>query len=111
MVFARTDTESLPSWTPWWVEARQDEVVFCAYESEYAAPVKGFVLPTLIVDQILQHTRIFLLVLPNNEMSNKSPFAVHKALIGIGGEPKSVKRLLSGDLLIEANSAIQTKSF
>ncbi|GFY03547.1 putative RNA-directed DNA polymerase from transposon BS [Trichonephila clavipes] len=44
-------------------------------------------------------------------MSNKSPFAVHKALIGIGGEPKTVKRLRSGDLLIETNSAIQTKSF
>ncbi|GFV77868.1 putative RNA-directed DNA polymerase from transposon BS [Trichonephila clavipes] len=43
-------------------------------------------------------------------MPNKSPFAVHKAL-GIGGEPKTVKRLRSGDLLIETNSAIQTKSF
>ncbi|GFU72585.1 uncharacterized protein TNCV_3746231 [Trichonephila clavipes] len=28
-----------------------------------------------------------------------------------GGEPKSVKRLRSGDLLIETNSALQTKSF
>ncbi|GFT42995.1 uncharacterized protein TNCV_1615581 [Trichonephila clavipes] len=44
-------------------------------------------------------------------MSNKSPFAVHKALFGIGGEPKTVKRLRSGDLLIETHSAIQTKSF
>ncbi|GFU56377.1 uncharacterized protein TNCV_2609021 [Trichonephila clavipes] len=44
-------------------------------------------------------------------MSNKSPFAFHKTLIGIGGEPKSVKSLRSGDLLIETNSAIQTKSF
>ncbi|GFU85642.1 RNA-directed DNA polymerase from mobile element jockey [Trichonephila clavipes] len=44
-------------------------------------------------------------------MSKKSPFAIHKALIGIGGEPKSVKRLRSGDLLIETNSAPQTKSF
>ncbi|GFW52386.1 putative RNA-directed DNA polymerase from transposon BS [Trichonephila clavipes] len=44
-------------------------------------------------------------------MVNKSPFAVHKALIGIGGEPKTVKRLRSRDLLIETNSAIQTKSF
>ncbi|GFV30713.1 putative RNA-directed DNA polymerase from transposon X-element [Trichonephila clavipes] len=33
------------------------------------------------------------------------------ALIGIGGEPKSVKRLRSGDLLIETTSALQTKSF
>ncbi|GFT73808.1 putative RNA-directed DNA polymerase from transposon BS [Trichonephila clavipes] len=44
-------------------------------------------------------------------MSNGSPFAVHKALIGIGGEPKTVKRLRSGDLLVETNSAIQTMSF
>ncbi|GFT16235.1 uncharacterized protein TNCV_2245461 [Trichonephila clavipes] len=44
-------------------------------------------------------------------MSKQSPFAIHKALIGIGGEPNSVKRLRSGDLLIETNSALQTKSF
>ncbi|GFV25445.1 putative RNA-directed DNA polymerase from transposon BS [Trichonephila clavipes] len=44
-------------------------------------------------------------------MMKKSPFAIHKALIGIGGEPKSVKRLRSGDLLTETSSALQTKSF
>ncbi|GFY23698.1 uncharacterized protein TNCV_1629801 [Trichonephila clavipes] len=44
-------------------------------------------------------------------MLSKSPFAIQKALIGIGGEPKSVKRLRSGDLLIETLSALQTKSF
>ncbi|GFX80349.1 RNA-directed DNA polymerase from mobile element jockey [Trichonephila clavipes] len=44
-------------------------------------------------------------------MSKISPFAVHKTLIGIGGEPKSVKRLQSGDLLKETTSALQTKSF
>ncbi|GFS71696.1 uncharacterized protein TNCV_2995001 [Trichonephila clavipes] len=44
-------------------------------------------------------------------MSIKSPFAIQKALIGIGGEPKSVKRLRSGDLLIQTTSALQTKSF
>ncbi|GFT18633.1 RNA-directed DNA polymerase from mobile element jockey [Trichonephila clavipes] len=44
-------------------------------------------------------------------MSVKSPFAIQKALIGIGGEPKSIKRLRSGDLLIETTSALQTKSF
>ncbi|GFX39904.1 putative RNA-directed DNA polymerase from transposon X-element [Trichonephila clavipes] len=44
-------------------------------------------------------------------MSKVSPFAVQKALIGIGGEPKSVKRLRSGDLLVETSSALQTKSF
>ncbi|GFY18241.1 putative RNA-directed DNA polymerase from transposon BS [Trichonephila clavipes] len=44
-------------------------------------------------------------------MSTTSPFAIHKALIGIGGEPKSVKKLRSGDILIETISAVQTKSF
>ncbi|GFT44752.1 uncharacterized protein TNCV_2845351 [Trichonephila clavipes] len=34
-----------------------------------------------------------------------------KALKGIGGDPKSVKKLRSGDLLIETVSALQTKSF
>ncbi|GFW92125.1 RNA-directed DNA polymerase from mobile element jockey, partial [Trichonephila clavipes] len=53
----------------------------------------------------------FLLIsLNKNEISTTSPFAIHKALISIGGEPKSVKKLRSGDL-IETSSAVQTKSF
>ncbi|GFV06229.1 putative RNA-directed DNA polymerase from transposon BS [Trichonephila clavipes] len=74
-------------------------------------PGKGLVLPTLTVDQIAAHSRFLLISLPNKEMSNKSPFAIHKALLGIGGEPKSIKRLRSGDLLIETISGLQTKSF
>ncbi|GFX71308.1 hypothetical protein TNCV_2453201 [Trichonephila clavipes] len=42
-------------------------------------------------------------------MARKSPFVVHKAIIGIGGEPKSIKKLRSGDLLIETTSALQKK--
>ncbi|GFV38951.1 hypothetical protein TNCV_965171 [Trichonephila clavipes] len=41
-------------------------------------------------------------------MSRKSPFVVHKAIIGIRGEPKSIKKLRSGDLLIKTTSALQT---
>ncbi|GFX06984.1 uncharacterized protein TNCV_1555871 [Trichonephila clavipes] len=44
-------------------------------------------------------------------MARKSPFVIHKAIIGIGGEPKSIKKLRSGDLLIETTSALQSKSF
>ncbi|GFX87678.1 uncharacterized protein TNCV_2465711 [Trichonephila clavipes] len=44
-------------------------------------------------------------------MSKKSPFAIQKALKGIGGDPKSVRKLRSGDLLIETASAVQSKSF
>ncbi|GFU30400.1 RNA-directed DNA polymerase from mobile element jockey [Trichonephila clavipes] len=44
-------------------------------------------------------------------MSKISPFAIHKTLIGIGGEPKSVKTTAFRDLLIETMSDLQTKSF
>ncbi|GFV53296.1 uncharacterized protein TNCV_1645281 [Trichonephila clavipes] len=44
-------------------------------------------------------------------MCTKSPFAINKALIGVIGEPKSVKRLRSGDLLIETLTVLQIKSF
>ncbi|GFV72594.1 uncharacterized protein TNCV_4937701 [Trichonephila clavipes] len=44
-------------------------------------------------------------------MTRKSPFEIQKAIQGIGGDPKSVKKLRSGDLLIETVSALQTKSF
>ncbi|GFT73822.1 probable RNA-directed DNA polymerase from transposon X-element [Trichonephila clavipes] len=75
------------------------------------SPGKGLMLPDLDVDKLSLHTRFLIISLTNNEMSKVSPFAIQKALIGIGGEPKSVKRLRSGDLLVETNSALQTKSF
>ncbi|GFY31931.1 uncharacterized protein TNCV_2620681 [Trichonephila clavipes] len=69
------------------------------------------VKPTLNIDKVSTTARFLLLSLENNEMGKKSPFLIQKALVGLGGEPKSVKRLRSGDLLIETNSALQTKSF
>ncbi|GFX62702.1 uncharacterized protein TNCV_4868621 [Trichonephila clavipes] len=74
-------------------------------------PGKGLVLPTLNIDTVSALTRLLLISLPNNDISKISPFAIHKTLIGIGGEPKFVKRLRSGDLLIETTSTLQTKSF
>ncbi|GFX29622.1 uncharacterized protein TNCV_4776941 [Trichonephila clavipes] len=85
------------------VRVRMDPMLLC--------PGKGLVLPNLTIDDTATHVRFLLLSLPNNDMYNISPFAIHKALIGIGGEPKSVKRLRFGDLLIETKSAEQTKSF
>ncbi|GFU54013.1 uncharacterized protein TNCV_246441 [Trichonephila clavipes] len=41
-------------------------------------------------------------------MARRSPFVIHKAIIGIGGEPKSIKKLRSDDLLIETTSALQS---
>ncbi|GFX97837.1 hypothetical protein TNCV_4904881 [Trichonephila clavipes] len=58
-------------------------------------PGKGLGLPNLNIDDIAKHARFLILSLPNKEMSRKYPFIIHKALIGIGGEPKSIKKLRS----------------
>ena len=36
-------------------------------------------------------------------LQNLSPFAIHKGILGIAGEPVSVKKLRSGQILIEVN--------
>ncbi|GFU36503.1 RNA-directed DNA polymerase from mobile element jockey [Trichonephila clavipes] len=74
-------------------------------------PGKGLVLPKTHIDETATHVRFLLLSLPNNAYSQKSPFAIQKALIAMGGEPKSVKCLRSGYLLIETISSLQTKYF
>ncbi|GBM39890.1 hypothetical protein AVEN_14871-1, partial [Araneus ventricosus] len=63
------------------------------------------------IDKVSETARFLKISLPNEQLSKTSPFATEKALQGIGGSPKSVKKLKSGDLLIETSSAIQTKSF
>ncbi|GFV50336.1 uncharacterized protein TNCV_3606241 [Trichonephila clavipes] len=53
-------------------------------------PGKGLVLPNLHIDNVTKCSRFLILSLPNSEMLRKFPFVVHKAIIGIGGEPKSI---------------------
>ncbi|GBO20587.1 hypothetical protein AVEN_75192-1, partial [Araneus ventricosus] len=68
-------------------------------------------VPTLTIDELASYTRFLIISFENNKLQNKSPFLIDKALKSIGGELKSVKRLRSGDLLIETVSSLQTKSF
>ncbi|GFW65799.1 hypothetical protein TNCV_586251 [Trichonephila clavipes] len=58
-------------------------------------PGIGRVLATLNIDKVSEHARFLILSLPSNEMSQKSPFSIQKAMQGISGEPKSVKKLRS----------------
>ncbi|GFX20597.1 uncharacterized protein TNCV_4269291 [Trichonephila clavipes] len=73
-------------------------------------PGKGLVLPNLNIDHIAKHSRFLILSLPNNEITKKSPFVIQKAPKGIGGDPKSDRKLRSGDLLVETESAVESKS-
>ncbi|GBO00664.1 hypothetical protein AVEN_225458-1 [Araneus ventricosus] len=65
----------------------------------------------IAIDKLSQTARFLIISLPDNQLSKLSPFIIEKDLHAIGGNPKSVKRLRSGDLLIETTSAVQTKSF
>ena len=53
----------------------------------------------------------FLIIEPISEgaLNSLSPFAVHKALQGLAGEMKSVKRIKSGRLLVECNKQNHSK--
>ncbi|GFX63624.1 uncharacterized protein TNCV_2005531 [Trichonephila clavipes] len=103
-------TASLVGLRGGWRHART-KLCFTLMDPMLLCPGKGLILPNLNIDQIATHTRFLLISLPNNDMSKISPFAIDKTLIGIGDEPKSVKRLRSRDLLIETTSALRTKSF
>ncbi|GBN89332.1 hypothetical protein AVEN_63608-1 [Araneus ventricosus] len=63
------------------------------------------------IDKLSEYARFLILSIPDGKLEKLSPFAIEKGLAGIGGSPKSVKKLRSGDLLLETNSAVQTKSF
>ncbi|GBM59758.1 hypothetical protein AVEN_110028-1 [Araneus ventricosus] len=59
------------------------------------------------IDKVSQTSRFLIISLPDNQLSRLSPSAIEKGLYGIGGSPKSVRRLRSGDLLIETTSAFK----
>lgn len=48
---------------------------------------------------------------PDHILGKVSPFIIQKGFQGIGGAPKTVKKLTSGDFLIETTNDLQSKSF
>ncbi|GIY76449.1 RNA-directed DNA polymerase from mobile element jockey [Caerostris darwini] len=73
-----------------------------------SCPGEGLNSPNT-TDKTASTTRFFIISIPETAVS-KSPFAIEKGLKGILGTPKSVKKLRSGDLLIETSNALQSKS-
>ncbi|GBM22412.1 Transmembrane protein 87A [Araneus ventricosus] len=64
------------------------------------------------LDRVARYVRFLIISSCDKEKGLcLSSFAVQKELKSIGDDPKTVKKLKSGDLLIETFSAIQTKSF
>ncbi|GFX90015.1 hypothetical protein TNCV_887131 [Trichonephila clavipes] len=80
-------TASLVGLRGGWRHART-KLCYAPMDPSQLCPDKGLVLPNNNIDDIAFHTRFLLICLPNSNMSKLSPFAIHKALTGIGGEPK-----------------------
>ncbi|GFV29991.1 uncharacterized protein TNCV_3100681 [Trichonephila clavipes] len=65
----------------------------------------------LRLDAVSPYSGCTPVITQQRSVAEVSPFAIQKALKGIGGDLKSVRKLRSGNLLIETASAVQSKSF
>ncbi|GBO16764.1 hypothetical protein AVEN_35240-1 [Araneus ventricosus] len=78
--------------------------------SEISYGVESYKLESMNVDSMSKYVRFLILSSSDKSrtLSTVSPFAFYKGITGIG-EPKAVRKLKSGDFLIETST--QTKSF
>ncbi|GBM29830.1 hypothetical protein AVEN_48278-1 [Araneus ventricosus] len=79
--------------------------------TEQKDTLKEILPSSCTVDVISKTVRFLVLSVPNNSLLKKYPFAIQKGLYGISKNLKSVKKLASGDLLLERDSALQSKAF
>ena len=116
----------LPCWAPWRVESTGDEpfTLFImassssnpkasqnkpkrprendsdTSENEHSQPTMSTASPRFLVIHSQEERSI----------SSLSPFVIEKVLIGMAGEPRSIKKLRSGDLLVEYTNKKQIES-
>ncbi|GFT48519.1 uncharacterized protein TNCV_1032961 [Trichonephila clavipes] len=90
-----------PCWAPWWVEAYWDEHKKTLMEPSNNSPsVEHRKLA------FFNTFRYFIMKTPDT-FTNVSPFLIEKAFNGSIGEVKSIRKMRSGDLFLEASSAKQ----
>ena len=69
-------------------------------ENEHSQPTMSTASPRFLVIHSQEERSI----------SSLSPFVIEKVLIGMAGEPKSIKKLRSGDLLVEYTNKKQIEN-
>ncbi|GFX24537.1 uncharacterized protein TNCV_1584931 [Trichonephila clavipes] len=90
-----------PCWAPWWVEAYWDEHKKTLMEPSRKSPsVEHHLL------KFCDSFRFFIVKTPDT-FTNVSPFLIEKAFTSSIGEVKSIRKMRSGDLFLEASSAKQ----
>ncbi|GFT80881.1 hypothetical protein TNCV_4746861 [Trichonephila clavipes] len=90
-----------PCWAPWWVEAYWDEHKKTLMEPSNNSPS----VEHRKID-FFDSFRYFIVKTPDT-FSNVSPFLIEKAFNSSIGEVKSIRKMRSGDLFLEASSAKQ----
>lgn len=99
-----------PRWAPWWVGSTAGERKIKYMESQTKKRCLETDTNQLDNKSISNSAaaassdtwpRFLIISSPNNKLNSLSPFAVEKGIVALAGEPKSVKKLRSGDLLVE----------
>jgi hypothetical protein len=54
------------------------------------------------------HARFFIIKVKDGSFDKVSPFLIHKSLTAVIGDAKSVKKLRSGELLVEVTNNVQS---
>ena len=98
-----------PCWTPWWV----GELLFnITSKTQAKTPKKRHIVdsdsglslenePLTTLTDDWPRFIILTSVNPERPIGKVSPFAIHKGILGIAGVVKDVKKLWSGDILVE----------
>ncbi|GFU64491.1 uncharacterized protein TNCV_2526061 [Trichonephila clavipes] len=89
-----------PCWAPWWVEAYWDE------QQKHTWNPAGNLLQwsTILFNFAIRF--VFIVKTPDT-FTNVSPFLIEKAFTSSIGEVKSIRKMRSGDLFLEASSTKQ----
>ena len=104
-----------PCWTPWWVGSGVGEhspLNMTSQNQKPKTPKKRHIVDSdselslenePLTTPIDDWPRFIILTSANSEkpIGKLSPFAIHKGILGIAGVVKDVKKLRSGDILVE----------
>ncbi|XP_041376818.1 uncharacterized protein LOC121389287 [Gigantopelta aegis] len=107
-----------PCWTPWWVVSMVDGLHELNYGYKQLSIYRGSTpkFKTLLTKKskvISSKTWPRFLVIGSSDdeaLKTLSPFAIPKGLKGLAGEPKSVKKLRSGSLLVECSTESHSRN-
>jgi hypothetical protein len=105
-----------PCWAPWWVGSTGAEFLNPAImENSKKPPERTKTVSSESDDEpcSVESFPRFMVIQSKDkdkQLATLSPFIVEKTILGLVGKPKSVKKLRSGDLLVECERKAQIEN-